>query len=233
MADIHFHDKEDDHCKNNPEVDVVDLMRKKLPPYVVSCLVTSGYDSLDVILAMDTSENPGNSIEIVEKFVEKYHSEGGQISCSINAPIKLPHPFVFPPGHRIIINDFVSELMKSVQAGKKHGLKASDSVEAKRKRLQQSTSSLNYSCSSDGTVEKAANISDETVSSVTKQVRCGISCWVKKQRSFFLKENQHFVVKAQRCKHSTISAFVQCLPCGNKIQLHKDPKTPSNYMLSN
>ena len=30
---------------------------------------------------MDTSENPGNSIETIERFVEKYHSEGGQISC--------------------------------------------------------------------------------------------------------------------------------------------------------
>lgn len=100
MADIP-QDK-DDHCRDTPEVNVVDLMRKKLPPYVVNCLVTSGYDSLDVILGMDVSESPGNSIETVEMLVEKYHSKGGQISCGKNVLIKLPHPFVFPPGHRIM-----------------------------------------------------------------------------------------------------------------------------------
>lgn len=32
--------KEDEHSTDNPEVDVIDLMSKKLPPYVVNCLVT-------------------------------------------------------------------------------------------------------------------------------------------------------------------------------------------------
>ena len=42
------------------------------------------------------------------------------------------------------------------------------------------------------------------------------------------------MVKAQRCMHSsTILIFVQWLPCGKKIQLHRDPKTPTNFMLSN
>lgn len=231
MADISFQVKEGDHCKDNLETDVVDLMKKRLPPYVVSCLVTSGYDSLDVILGMDTSENPGNSIETIERFVEKYHSEGGQISCEQNVPIKLPHPFVFPPGHRIMISNFISELKKSVKTGKKHSLNASESTKAKRERLQQSTS---YSSSSDGTVEGAADISDDTICSVTNQVRRGISSWVRKQQNCFLKENQHFAVKVQKCKYSlTISAFVQCLPCGKKIQLQRDPKTPSSFMLSN
>ena len=167
-------------CK---EVDVVALMRKKLPPYVVNCLVTSGYDSLEVILGMDTSERPRNSIETIERFVEKYHSEGGQISCGIDASIKLPHPFVFPPGHRIMINNFVDEVKKCVQACKKHSLTASESIEAKRKKLQQSgTSDSNSLCSRDTSVEAATEICGETISSVTRQVRCGISCWVRKQQ---------------------------------------------------
>ena len=50
--------KEDEHSKDNREVNVVDswvdLMMKTLSPHVVNCLVTSGYDSIDVILGMDT-----------------------------------------------------------------------------------------------------------------------------------------------------------------------------------
>ena len=173
-------------CK---EVDVVALMRKKLPPYVVNCLVTSGYDSLEVILGMDTSERLGNFIETIERFVEKYHSEGGQISCGIDASIKLPHPFVFPPGHCIMINNFVDEVKKCVQACKKHSLTACESVEAKRKKLQQSGTSdsnqdSNSLCSRDTSVEAATEICGETISSVTRQVRCGISCWVRKQQIY-------------------------------------------------
>ena len=39
------------------------LMKEKLPPYVVRCFLAAGYDEADVISSMDTSENPGNSIE--------------------------------------------------------------------------------------------------------------------------------------------------------------------------
>ena len=66
--------KSDDHCKDNLETAVVNLIEKKLPSYLVSTLVTSGYDSLDVIIGMDTSENTGNSIETIERIVENYHS---------------------------------------------------------------------------------------------------------------------------------------------------------------
>jgi len=58
---------------------------------------------------MDTSDSPENSIGIIDGFVKKYYSEGGQISCGKNASIKLPHPFVFPPDHRVMIHNFVSE----------------------------------------------------------------------------------------------------------------------------
>ena len=71
-------------------------MMKNLPPYAVNCLATSGYDSIDVILVMDTSERPGNSIETIEKFVEKYHSEGSKICCGkSDVSIKLPHLLYF------------------------------------------------------------------------------------------------------------------------------------------
>jgi len=89
---------------------------------------------------------------------------------------------------------------------------------------------------SDGNAdEMTKNIPNSTMSSVINHVHCRISGWVRKRKEWwFLKENQHFAVIAQRCKHSTaILAFVQCIPCKKTVQIHQDPKTPSSYMLSN
>ena len=41
-------------------------MQRELPPYVMKCLLLSGYDEKDVIQTMDTTENEGNLISIIE-----------------------------------------------------------------------------------------------------------------------------------------------------------------------
>ncbi len=53
--------------------DVISLMRSVLPEYVVNCLLASGYDVADVISTMDISDNPGNSIETIEKFIKSHY----------------------------------------------------------------------------------------------------------------------------------------------------------------
>ena len=40
-------------------------MKQKLPPSIVNCVVSAGFDEVEVLSSMDTSENPGNSIETV------------------------------------------------------------------------------------------------------------------------------------------------------------------------
>ena len=50
---------------------VMRLMKQKLPPYIVNCVVSAGFDEVEVLSSMDTSENPGNSIEKIEKFIER------------------------------------------------------------------------------------------------------------------------------------------------------------------
>ena len=45
------------------------LMKKRLPDYIVKCLLAAGYDELDVICDMNTVETPQNCIGKVEKFV--------------------------------------------------------------------------------------------------------------------------------------------------------------------
>ena len=68
----------------------------------MNCLATSGYDSLEVTLGMETSERPGISIEKIERFEEKNQWRWSNFLRVSNASIKLLHPFVFLPGHRIM-----------------------------------------------------------------------------------------------------------------------------------
>ena len=58
----------------NPEVDVIELIEKKLPPYVVNSLKAAGFDSVDAICSMDVCERRENSIYVIENYVEQYYS---------------------------------------------------------------------------------------------------------------------------------------------------------------
>ena len=41
----------------------------ELPEYVVESFMVTGYDTLQVISRMDTSNSPGNSLEEIEQFI--------------------------------------------------------------------------------------------------------------------------------------------------------------------
>ena len=41
-------------------------MKKRLPEYIVNCVIASGYDEMQALCDMDTSETLKNAIEKVE-----------------------------------------------------------------------------------------------------------------------------------------------------------------------
>ena len=99
-------------CSNNkqndePSIDVIGLMKQKLPEYVAKCLMSAGYDEIEVLSTMGTNEKQGNSIEKIESFIEKRCADSSE-----HNPFSS-HPFEFPPGHRVQICNFVWELKKS------------------------------------------------------------------------------------------------------------------------
>lgn len=113
-------------------------MRKTLPEYIVKCLLASGYDELDVICDMNTTEIPRNCIEKVEKFVNTNDKEYNPTLCQ---------PFEFPPGHKIRISNFVSELnhlrakakqkdIEKSQKRKRKGFSSRVSVACKKSKSQ-------------------------------------------------------------------------------------------------
>ena len=54
--------------KSTLNLDVLLLMKQRLPEYVVNCFLAAGFDVPEVISAM---ENPGNSITQIESFIAK------------------------------------------------------------------------------------------------------------------------------------------------------------------
>ena len=82
--------------------DIVEFMKEKLPPYNVTSFLTADFDSTEAISLMNTSEN---LYYVIESFIEKYYSDNKYFCCG---PV---HPIIFPPGHRLRICNFVSNVM--------------------------------------------------------------------------------------------------------------------------
>ena len=193
------------------------LMKEKLPPYVVRCFLAAGYDEADVISSMDTSENPGNSIELIERYISKYFSD--QLECYSN-PALLGKPFCFPPGHRLRICDFVSKVNKMVTCG----------TEAKGKKRKQ--------CSVDvpSKRQKSVSVIDPalaTTETVTNHVRTSVSKWIKKQKCETLKslkENEHFAIAVTNSTKSELKSVAMTCLCKSSIQLSQKNAT---FIISN
>ena len=94
---------------DDPEIDIITVMQKELPSYIVKCFSLAGYDKREVIMSMDTSNKEGNSISIIEKYIDQRHKNDPEVSPGVSST----HPelsFVFPPGHRTRIRNFVKML---------------------------------------------------------------------------------------------------------------------------
>ena len=79
-------------------------MKERLPEYIANCLIASGYDEMQVLCDMNTSETPKNAIEKVESFINKKFSDKPEYNPTLSLP------FEFPPGHRARICNFIQEL---------------------------------------------------------------------------------------------------------------------------
>ena len=80
-------------------------MQKRLPAYVVNCLIAAGYDTLSVISNINTSKEPGNTLQEIEDFI---NSEFPQDSQFLPTPNSKSCKFL--PGHRYLIEQFIKDL---------------------------------------------------------------------------------------------------------------------------
>ena len=88
------------------------LMNQALPKYAVNCFLCAGYDNISAITQMVTDEGPGNTLDQIEGFILKYYST--DMLCYPSTIVEnecssqLVQKFVFPPGHRVLISNFVN-----------------------------------------------------------------------------------------------------------------------------
>ena len=206
------------------------MMQKKLPNYVVSCFLAAGYDTLEVISELDPSDEPGNSIDMIEQYINKEHPENLMCNRSMSAPLK------FPPGHRKRIANFVDDVKKyiklqkipQIQVGQKRPLKCSDPKVPIKKSAKSDSSTMSVSsmCTASGSESsnESAQITDEF--SMMGDIRQHIVKWQKKQQDHKvreLKEHKHFEIKidlqSKGESASLVAVSIQCKICGKPITL--------------
>ena len=217
--------------ETDPEkVDVLSLMRATLPNYVVNCFLAAGYDVSEVITSMDVSDNPGNSIELIERYISERYPNDPRYCNNPDSDVRSGRSFQFPPGHRIRIRNFICELRKRIKC-----VKVTPSVR-KRRHSEGQTSSKKWRVSS----TSSENDSELTVSSISNQIRSSISRWVKKQTDEKLKnlqENKQFsIVVTHVAKESCMfSSSIRCNACKGVIHLHQKDKSIKDtpYLISN
>ena len=89
--------------------DVLEEMKKVLPEYIVECFLMSGYDNNISVLEMDISEQPGNSVEVMERYVDENKFENCMSSIHHrNQNIS----FRFPLGHNVLIKKVVKDIQE-------------------------------------------------------------------------------------------------------------------------
>ena len=77
-------------------------MKESLPDYIVNCMLAAGYDDIKIISAMDVTDSEGNSISIIENFIEKDLKEILTIAiitfqnlhCHLNFHLDIDYEFV-------------------------------------------------------------------------------------------------------------------------------------------
>jgi len=62
------------------------LMKKRLPDYVVNCLMKSGYDKIGVLCSIDISEGPKDTIAKIERFINRKYSNIPDYNPDLSTP---------------------------------------------------------------------------------------------------------------------------------------------------
>ena len=199
-------------------------MKDRLPEYIVNCLIASGYDEMQVLCDMNTSETPKNAIEKVESFINKKFSGKPEYNPT------LSQPFEFPPGHRARMCNFIREL-KMLRENAKRKAKSSKKRKISRSHAELSADKVDLTDDAELTVVN--------IEMVSKQVRSNLRNWATKQsKANFkkLQEGVHYSLKiSPKESPGFFSVSLRCAKCNIFIQLHQKDNSDCTdpYLISN
>lgn len=170
--DISLHSMEHNSVINEYEAQqqkALLLMRSKLPEYIINCFVAAGFDTISAIATMDVSENPENSLHVIEEFINRKHPNDPRFTFNAMASA-----LEFPPGHRGIIKSFVNEvkqLDEEKRVARKRHINATSVMGGKRRRVSSISGSIPFSdTSSCSSVESPIISPADVMSNIRQQV---------------------------------------------------------------
>ena len=208
-----------DQLQDTAKVDVNVLMQERLPRYVVNCFQAAGYDELEVIASMDTTEGETNSISKIEKYIDSHHKSNPDMLPSYSSESFNSLPFEFPPGHRVRICNFVQEIKQLYRNTKSTNVSTKHCKQMSAKRLKLMTQQP-----------------DElplSVDEIAQQVHESIRKWIQQQKQVALKsfnEGKHYSVIVNNHGNGQIAAVVKCGICHTTVRLHSVNR---HYQISN
>ena len=115
--------------------DIQNLLKSKLPSYVVECFKIVGFDNLSALKQMSVTGRT-NSITNIEQYIDKIKQHLPQC-MGLNMIIAPSLPFKFPPGHVLAIKTAVMEIQS------KYGGSGLHHSKAKRRKVDNTASSKN------------------------------------------------------------------------------------------
>ena len=210
--------------QDSSEVNVILLMQKRLPRYVVNCLQAAGYDELEVVASMDTTEGETSSICRIEKLIERRHKNNPNMlpSYSSDSFNSESLPFEFPPGHRIRICNFVQEVKQLYRN------KISSSKIVSTKHARSATTAKR--------IKPMTQPEDQfplSVDELTCKVHESIRKWIGQQKLMALnslKQGKHYSVIVNNHGNGQITVVVNCGICRTSVRLHL---LNTHYQISN
>lgn len=219
----------------------ISLMKTSLPSYVVQCFLHAGFDTQSVIAQMDTSDGPNNSLDVIESFILKNYPQEIEPSC-YHSGYHLSSNFVFSPGHRMRIVDFIKEVRSKFllnNMGRKR--KCNHETELVKKRAKSDSTSCQASHNASQSFDDDACTQSETqspynIQEIVDDVRSRIVKWQRKQHDkkiLELKEHQHYKVSIKLNKQETPTVSVWCGLCRKTYKLHQKSDDIASFMISN
>ena len=207
------------------EINVITLMKERLPEYIANCLIASGYDEMQVLCDMNTSETPKNAIEKVESFINKKFSDKPEYNPTLSLP------FEFPPGHRARICNFIQELKQLRENAKRKTV--ANHKSSKRRKISRSYAELSGDKID---LTDDAELSVVNIETVSKQVRSNLRNWATKQSEVKLQEGVHYSLKiSPKESPGFFLVSLRCAKCNIFIQLHQKDHSDCTapYLISN
>ena len=204
--------------------DVNELLKSKLPSYIVQSFLKSGYDEIDDIAEMDVSdESPKNSIKRMEEYINKKRKKFPECMGPDQSD---DEPFEFSPGHIEKIKRFINEV-KQLHKPQKRKVQ----LKAPQKKSKKLKIDISPSISSESEQSiSSENYTPAGINATTDEIRSKVLKWGRKQ-DLNLVENQHFtiIVKNDVFDSTKLCASVRC-SCGKNYIINQKS---NSWLISN